>query len=72
MRNSVTTFMKGASVRCHEPGNEPTCYIKRDELVVKLVTKSVSTIRLFHAVNFVLAFTKSVSNFAERSHIQTL
>jgi len=72
MRNSVTSLMKGASVRCYERGNETAPCIKRDELIVKLVTKSVSTIRLIHAVNCVRAYTKFVSNFAERSHIQTL
>ena len=55
--------MTGTSVRCYERGNEPSLYIKWDEFFVKLVTKSISAIRLIRAVNFVRACTKFVTEF---------
>jgi len=63
MTNSVTSFMTGTSVMCYERGNEPSRYIKRDQFVVKLVTKSVTTIRPIHAVNFVRVCIKFVTEF---------
>jgi hypothetical protein len=63
MRNRVTSFMIGTSVRCYERGNEPSRHTNGDEFVDKLVTKSVSTIRLIRAVNFVRACTKFVTEF---------
>jgi hypothetical protein len=55
--------MIGTSVRCYGRVNEPLSHINGDGFVDQMVTNSISAIRLNHAVNFVHACTKFVTEF---------